>query len=259
MKTPGRFQGAKIACLVVACALAGCGGSRVLKEPKPIVITQSLATASDQHVSATLDWVVVRDGDGTWAKNSYWDEYLLRISNKSGQPIRLTGLIVVDSLNWRIEAQTSRKQLVRGSKNTSRRYKESGIKISAGPGRGTMGVAAATAAGSMIGAGLGAGTIAGATGGAVVVGGLVLAPLLAVGGIVRGVNNSAVDTQIEQRQTMLPLEVTPGGDVLLDVFFPLAPSPGTVELAYADPFGEHVVLIDTGVALHGLHVESSAE
>jgi len=259
MKTSNRYQAATIALLFSACVLAGCGGSRVLKEPKPIVSTHSLATASDQQVSATLNWVVVRDGEGTWAKNTYWDEYLLRISNRSDQPIRLTELVVVDSLNSRIMAQTGRKDLVKGSKNTSRRYRKSGTKISAGPGRGTLGVVGATAAGGVVGAALGAGTLAGATGGALVIGGLVLVPVLAVGGIVRGVNNGAVNTQIEQRQTVFPLDVSSGGEVMLDVFFPLAPSPGTVELAYSDASGEHVVVIDTSVALDGLHIVSSAD
>jgi hypothetical protein len=122
-----------------------------------------------------------------------------------------------------------------------------------------MGVVGATAAGGAVGAMMGAGTIAGATGGAVVIGGLVLAPVLAVGGIVRGVNNSAVNTQIEQRQTLLPIDVSSGGEAMLDVFFPLAPSPGMVELSYSDASGEHVVVIDTGVALNGLHIVSSAE
>ena len=75
----------------------------------------------------------------------------------------------------------------------------------------------------------------------------------------RGVRNSAVNKQIEQRQTTLPLEVAAGGEIALDVFFPLAPSPGMVELSYSDASGEHVVVIDTGVALNGLHIVSSAE
>ncbi len=239
--------------------LAGCGGSKVLKEPEPLEVTQSLATASDQHVSATLDWIIYRDGPGTWAKNAYWDEYLLRVSNQSDQPIQVTELIVVDSLNTRIESQPGRKQLVKGSKKTVRRYKKSGIKVSAGSGRGTLGVAAVTAAGAGVGAVMGAGTLAGAAGGAAIVGAVVLAPVLAVGSIVRGVNQSAVNTQIGQRQTLLPLDVPAGDEQMLDVFFPLTPSPRTVELAYSDATGEHVIVIDISAALNGLHIESSVE
>ncbi|MFQ6006152.1 MAG: hypothetical protein ACE5OQ_11690 [Woeseia sp.] len=245
--------------VLAAVALAGCGGTKVLKESQPIESTQPLAAVSDQHVTATLDWVIVRDGPGTWARNANWDEYLLRVSNQSDQLIQVTKLIVVDSLNTRIESQPRRKQLVKGSKKTARRYKESGMKVKAGSGRGTMGVAVATAGGAAAGAAMGAGTLAGAGGGAAVVGGVVLAPVLVVGGIVRGVNQRAVNTQIEQRQTLLPLDVPARNELMLDVFFPLAPSPRTVELAYSDATGEHVIAIDTSAALNGLHIESSVE
>jgi hypothetical protein len=106
---------------------------------------------------------------------------------------------------------------------------------------------------------MGAGTFAGATGGAVVIGAVVLAPVLAVGGIARGVNHSAVNAQIEERQTILPLDVSVGDELALDVFFPLAPSPQTVELAYKDATGEYVIVIHTSTVLNDLHIESSDE
>ena len=109
-----------------ACVVAGCGGTKVLKEPQPIQTTQALATISDERVTATLDWVIVRDGPGTWAKNADWDEYLLRFNNQSDEPVIITQLIVVDSLDARTEAQFGRKQLVKGSKKTARRYKSQG-------------------------------------------------------------------------------------------------------------------------------------
>jgi len=246
--------------VLAAFALAGCGGTKVLKESQPIESTQPLATVSDQRVTATLDWVIVRDGPGTWARNANWDEYLLRVSNQSDQPIQVTELVVIDSLNMRIASQPGRKQLGKGSKKTARRYKKSGIKVHAGSGTRTMFVAGATAGGVMAGAAMMSGTaFVGAGGGAVIGGGLVLLPALAIGGIVRGVNNSAVSTQIEQRQTILPLDVPAGDELLLDVFFPLAPSPGTVELVYSDITGEHVIVIDTSAALNGLHIDVQHE
>lgn len=246
--------------LLFLVALIGCGGTKVLKEAQPIEIDQALATVSDQHVTATLDWVIVRDGPGTWARNANWDEYLLRVSNQSDQPIQVTELIVVDSLNTRIESRPGRKQLVKGSKETARRYKESGIKVHAGSGTRKMLVAGAAAGGAAAGAAAGAGTaFVGAGVGAAVGAAIVLVPALAIGGIVRGVNNRAVNDQIEQRQTILPFEVPAGDELMLDVFFPLAPSPGTVDLVYSDAAGEHVIFIDTSAALSGLHIEPSDE
>jgi hypothetical protein len=170
-------------------------------------------------------------------------------------------LTVVDSLDTRIEPQLGRKQLVKNSKQTARRYKDSGVKVKAGRGVGTMliagaavtavGFGAATAVAFSTMGGMAAGSAGAAAGGL-----LLLGPALAVGGIVRGVNNSKVNNEIELRQTTLPLEVPASEEIGLDVFFPLAPSPGIVELLYTDATGEHRLIIDTSEALGGLHIEA---
>jgi hypothetical protein len=266
MKQKNVAHASIIALLLGTGLLAGCGGTKVLKEPQPIETTQPLAARSDKGVTATLDWVIVRDGPGTWARNADWDEYQLRVSNQSDQPIKITEVFVVDSLDTRIESQSRRKSLVKGSKKTARRYRKSGVKVKAGAGAGTMLVAGAavtavgvsTAYGVANAAILSGSTTAGSAG--VVVGGLMLlGPALAVGGIVRGVNNGAVNTRIEERQTLLPLEVSTSEEMPLNVFFPLAPSPGAVELSYTDATGEHSLVIDTSAALDGLHIATPKE
>ncbi len=257
MKYKRMRSGAIIVTATLSLCLVGCGGSKVLKEPNPLAVTQSLATASDQRLSVTLEWVIVRDGPGTWAKNADWDEYLLKISNQSKQPIQVTELVVVDSLNTRVESLPDRKQLVKKSKKTARRYKKLGIRVEAGSGNTKiLAVAGATAGGAAIGAMTAGGAILGPGVAAAAAGVLVLAPVLAVGGIVRGVNHSAVNKQIEQRQTLLPIDVPAGDELMLDVFFPLAPSPRTVEFAYSDATGQHIIVIDTSAVLNGLHIES---
>lgn len=227
--------------------------------------TQPLAAISDQRVAATLDWVIVRDGPGTWAKNADWDEYLLRVNNRTDQPIKVTQVIVVDSLDTRIEPQSGRKQLVKSSKKTARRYKESGIKVKAGRGAGTMLVAGAAV--TVVGIGVANATVIGFWSGATTAGSmgaaasglLLLGPALAVGGIVRGVNNSKVNRQIELRQTVLPLEIPAGEELSIDVFFPLAPSPTMVVLTYTDASGEHSLVIDTSTVLDGLHIDAATK
>lgn len=250
-----------ILLLMSACVLTGCGGTKVLKKSQPIQASQPLAVASDEQARVTLDWVVVRDGPGTWAKNADWDEYLLRVGNSSDQPIQVTGLVVIDSLGMRAESQSRRKDLVKASKRAARRYKESGIKVKAGAGAGTMlvtgaavtvvgvGAAQAVAYGSFMAGGTSAGTAGAAAGGL-----LLLGPVVAVGGIMRGLNNSAVNKQIQQRQTAFPLDISTGEEAALDIFFPLVPSPQTVELSYTDTTGEHTLVIETGTALSGLHL-----
>jgi len=249
-----------ITAVITALVLSACGGTKVLKNSQPLQATKSLATASDQQVTAILDWVIVRDGPGTWAKNADWDEYLLRVSNLSDQPIQITGLIVIDSLDTRIEPAPGRKHLVKGSKLTARRYKDSGIKVKAGRGARTMLVAGAavTAVGysAAYAMAYGYGAV-GSAGAGAALGSLLLGPALVVGGVVRGVRNSAVNKEIVQRQTQLPLQISAGEQLTLDIFFPLAPSPRLVEIIYTDAHGEHRLGIDTSAALHGLHMNAS--
>ena len=115
-----------------------------------------------------------------------------------------------------------------------------------------VGAASAVAAGSALSGAAAAGSAGAAAGGV-----LLLGPVIAVGGIVRGVNNSAVNKQIESRQTKFPLDLPPMEAAALDVFFPLAPSPRRIELTYSDDTGEHVFLIDTQTILDGLHLDGA--
>jgi len=232
--------------------LSGCGGTKVLKEPEPLVVTRSLATASDQHLSATLDWVIFRDGPGTWAKNVDWDEYMIGVQNLGGDSLQLTNITVLDSLGTPIEPRLSRKQLVKGTKDTKRRYKGEGLKVKAGLSGGVLvGTGIVVAAGTS-----GAGAAAAAGGGAAAgaAGVVLLVPVLAVGGIVRGVNNSKVNNQIESRQTVLPVALQDQEEKNLVIFYPLAPSPGQLELTYLNSRGEHTLIVDTQAALEGLHL-----
>lgn len=263
MKSPFANLIPAASLLCVALILGACGGAKVLKEPRPLQTAQPLVTADDQRLRVKLDWVIVRDGPGTWAKNADWDEYLLSVSNLSAEPITVTQLTVVDSLGTSVDPQRGRKSLVKGSKKTGRRYRKSGLEVKAGRGAGTMlvagaavtalgyGAASAAAYGSLASGATAAGSAGAAAGGL-----LLLGPALAVGGVVRGVRNSAVNARIEERQTGFPILVSAGEERSLDVFFPLAPSPQIVALSYTDASGEHSLTIDTRDALAGLHLDS---
>ncbi len=239
--------------VLAAVALSGCGGSKVLKEPKPLVVTQSLATASDQRLSATLDWVIVRDGPGTWAKNVDWDEYLVRVRNLSDESIQVTNITVLDSLGTWIESRENRTQLVKGTKQTKRRYKGEGLKVKAGAGAGTL-LAAGAVTAAVGSAAVASAGILSTTGAAGATGGLILIPVFAVGGVMRGVNNSRINKQIESRQTLLPIVLQEQEQKSFNIFFPLSPSPRQIEFSYADSQGDHTLIIDTRAALDGLHL-----
>ena len=239
--------------LIAATFLSGCGGSKILKEPEPLVVTQALANGSDQQLSATLDWVIVRDGPGTWAKNADWDEYFVRVQNLSGETVQLASLVVVDSLGTVIHPEEGRAALVKGTKKTMQRYEGEGLTVKAGVRGTTLMAAGAVTAVTAMSVGAAAALSSSAVAGAAV-GGIVLAPVLAVGGVFRGVNNSKVNKQIQSRQTVLPIELQVDEEQVLDIFFPLSPSPKRIELNYVDSRGEHTLFVDTTMALEGLHL-----
>lgn len=249
----------------LAAALSGCGGTKVLKEPEPLQLANILASTANEHISATLDWVIVRDGPGTWAKNSDWDEYLLTVANQSEIDIQILRVTVVDSLETRLTSDSKRKMLVKASKTSTKRYKGSGLKVKAGFGAGTMivtGTAVAAVGVAVSYGAVNAANVALVSGGsATTVGSVIapaaivlIAPVLVVGGIVRSVNNKKVSNEILARHSVLPLTLASAAAISLDLFFPLAPSPGRVEIAYVGPDGKQTLLLDTSEALHGLHL-----
>lgn len=246
--------------ILMAVSLAGCGGSKLLDDPQPLVLERPLTTTSDQRLEAHLDWVIIRGGLGTWVENANWDEYLLRVRNLSDEPVRITGVTVYDSLDTRLQSSANINNLVSMSRKTTRRYKAEGLKVKAGVGGETL-----MAAGTVALVGSQAYTIAVVTGSAagsaagVAVGAVVLAPVLIVGGMVQSKNKDWVARELVSRHTPLPVDLAPQQLRSLNFFFPLAPSPNQIELVYNDSRGEHRLIVDTRELLHGLHIRSTEE
>jgi len=250
--------------LLMTCALVivltGCGGAKVLKKPEPLKTTQPLAVASDSRLATTLDWVIVRAGPGTWAKNADWDEYLMRFENLTDSPMQITNVWVYDSLGTQINRQLDRRALVKGTKGTKRRYRDSDIKVKAGMGTGKM--LAAGAAVGVVGYGLAGASAVGGFGAPAAAGGgagagaavLLAVPVIAFLGIKKDLNNRKVNSEIIRRQTVLPLALPSSDEVSAKLFFPLSPSPTHVEVIYTDTEGKYRLVIDTQEPLDGLHL-----
>jgi hypothetical protein len=238
-------------------SLFGCGGNKILKEPQSLELQGPLAVGADSRLVVAFDWVIVRDGPGTWSKNADWDEYYFRVKNVSSEEITINSIVVFDSLETMIQSSSKRKELIKGSKLASKRYDDEGVTVQAGLGGGALvavGGATAAAGVSVLSA-----TMAGAAGAAGAVGVLVAAPVLVVGGMLRGVNNSKVSREIENRSTHLPLVLSEDSEVALDVFFPLSPSPVRIEFSYSGNEADYLLTIDTAEALDGLHLVRAEE
>ena len=236
-----------IACTVI---LSGCGGTKILKEPRPLEITQPLVTTSDQNVSAELIWVIVRDGPGTWARNADWDEYLVNVVNESGEMIQIIDVTIVDSLGVRQATNADYRELVNESKETTKRYKDSNLTVKAGIGAGTI---MAAGGAILLGASMGGAVFVEAA--MIISGSLVVLVPAGVGvGIVRSNNKNKVAREIRKRHTLLPVTINSHEDLLLDIFYPLAPSPTQLEITYMVAGEEETLVVNTSEALNGLHL-----
>lgn len=258
-----RSRFALLCCATLA--LSACGGTKLVRKPAPVTpLGHPIAAAADATLAVDLDFVIVRNGPGAWARNADWDEYLLKVRNTSASPVEVRAVDVTDSTGFTAVQLADRAALVRASKLTVKRYRGDGIRVAAGRagagmvaagvGAGVVGYGAAVAAGTS--AALGAGGAAGG-GAAAAAGGFILAAPVLVGvGIARMVNNRKVDDRIESRATRMPVDLPPGSEILLDVFVPISPSPRQVTLHYSDGQGDHALRLDTRQPLRGLHLPS---
>lgn len=246
----------------LAVAISACAGSTVLGEPKSLELQHPLAVEADSSIAATLDWVVVKDGPGTWASNAFWDEYRLRLVNHSDVSVSLSQIQVVDSLAATHVITSDRRILVDSSERTQERYRDQELDVA--PGAVSAGMLAAGVAGSAVAitaasyaaasgtaSALGVSTGVGASPAVVTM--AYVAPVLIVGSILHVRNNARVDDEINSRQTTFPVELGPGESNDIVAFFPIAPSPQTVRLIYQADDRMRVLEINTTEVLAGLH------
>lgn len=250
-----RILPVRLGGLLIAASLStGCGGHKVLDDPSHIPAGEPVAVASNDKLTVVVDWVIVRDGAGSWAANADWDQYLVRLGNTSDETLRITDLTLYDSFDEPLASSGDRKELIAGSKATARRYKDAGLNVKAGIGGPAL-VLAGTAA-YATGATLGAAALYSSAAAGAALGALVLAPALAVGGVVRGMRNSEVAREIAARQIPMPAVLEPDTVIAVSAFFPLAPSPRRLVLTYADSDAEYELVVDISAALEGLHLSS---
>lgn len=226
----------------------------MLHDPLPGTPATPLTQDSDENLRATLAWVIVRDGPGTWARNADWDEYQITLRAAPDSNVGLLGVVLVDTLGNRIEPMETRRQLVDGTRLARRRYTENGIEIRAGWNPTAL-AAAGAVAWYGVGAPLAIAAVSGSTAAAgIALGAVVAAPVLVFSGVMRSVNNNRVDDEIQRRSTHLPMMLTADHDTVIDLFFPITPAPSQVEVLYSVNGIQHTVAIDTRAALAGLHL-----
>lgn len=138
-------------------AMSACGGSSMVKEPETLQTTKPVASNCDDDICANIDWVIVRNGPGSWAKNATWDEYLIRVANQTEQSVTVQRVTVIDSLSYPLTTENHRAKLARQSSATVRRYRNVDLTVKAGDGTGALLAAGGTA--TLVGVGIGAAAV----------------------------------------------------------------------------------------------------
>ena len=243
--------------------LAGCAGTKVLDEPTLPPDRNPLAVARDRATTATLDWVIVRDGPGTWAKNADWDQYLLRLENRSTTDLRITEVYVEDSMGTKVFPGRDRKGLIAGSKQAADRYQDVDIKVKAGSGTAVMVatvMGTTLVGGSVVGLGLAYSTFASLFGISTSFGAAVTtagAGLVLIGPamVIRNRRNQRkVDARIQDIRSRLPFPVEAGMVKQAALFFPISPSPRHVVISYSRGESIQTLRLETRESLVGLHL-----
>ncbi|MCS5683596.1 MAG: hypothetical protein NZ609_13765 [Acidimicrobiales bacterium] len=258
------MNGCRLAAMVGSVLLLfGCASTKVLDEPTFPPEGNPLAVARDQTTAATLDWVIVRNGPGTWSKNADWDQYLLRIENRSKAALVLDETFLEDSTGTKVYPELGRQALRTGSKQVAKRYKDADVRVKAGTGTAVM---AATVIGTTVVGGyfavagvgiaafsswLGLSTSFGAavtTAGAALI---VAGPAIVIS---HWRHRREVDAKIQEFRADLPYSIAPGVVERVVFFFPITPSPRRLVLGYSQGGAVQTLRLDTSKSLDGLHL-----
>jgi len=244
----------------ISLLVSACVGPRINKKNVNLdsTVFPTIAQSSDGRVKVTLNKILVKNSPGSWAKDAKWDEYIFHIENLTDTEIKIKNIMIYDALNDNTSPLTTRKHLNQATSLTKSKFKKSGIKIKWGAGSTNILAESitATAIGSGVAAGVagtgavttGAGTLT-AAGGAV----FIAVPAIAIGGIMKLVNNSKISKQIKKRQTSLPYIIYGKQTPIIDLFYSGIPGPQKIKVIYTFANKDYNLIFKFGENLNTLH------
>lgn len=214
------------AILALSLALTGCVTSKKYKMAKKegALPPQALDwTTSAAPADMTLQSLIVFKGPGSWKREARWDEYVVKLSNQGGQPLRIDSIELIDLLGQPQSPGSDPWKLEKLSYTNWDKYGKTGLKLLAGAGAVTL-YAGAVVVSTM--GGLMAPTAA--AGGGVVL--LNIIPVVAIVditavAIMNNQNKKKVVAEFNRRRLPLPITLEPGQDCTGSFFFPMTPAP----------------------------------
>lgn len=239
--------------LSLAFLSTGCVSNRYRKSPKntppPKLLNMGFAPAP---LEGTLASLITFNGPGSWKRNSFWDEYVISLHNPGSQPLTVTSAELLGQAGAGYPPGDKPWILEKQSKTLEQKYKEVGLAfvrytapgvLIAGTG---LGIAVSSGIGIMGPASAGASMAAGAT--------VVALPLYYLAVVGTNIENrKRMELEFNRRIIRLPLTLAPGETRTGSLFFPMVPSPRSLNLhwSYGPTTGESVLSLDF---LKGLHL-----
>ena len=233
--------------------LSGCVSTKYKMAPENARPPMLLSLAATQPpLEVALNMVIVYKGPGSWMRAAFWDEYVVTISNQSGQPLTIVSAALTDFAGTSHAPGADPWALEKESKTLEQKYRAAGIAFLRNAGAGVVivggvGGGAVAAAGGVMAAGAGAAATA-AVG--------VALPIYFLGvWAVNSDNKAGIVAEFNRRRLALPLTLAPGETRIGSLFFPMTPSPRALTLRWSSgPSGDGLTLpLDF---LQGLHVKA---
>ncbi|MBI5691071.1 MAG: hypothetical protein HZC55_13365 [Verrucomicrobia bacterium] len=243
-----------LALAAATIASSGCVSSRykLTKDAGTSPPVAPQLTAERASAQATVRSVIVFQGQGSWKREAYWDEYIVALANRGEAPLivestELTGLAGTPMVSgvdpWELEKQS--RTLAEKRFGLAK-----DVTVQIGSGLGAITVAAG------IGAAIGGSGLA-AIGGAAL-GGIVALPVLVGGSIYRNVSSRhEVEREFDRRRLKLPATLVPAQITQGSLFFPITPGPRQLVVRCRSGDERFEVLVDLATLAH-LHLPSTS-
>jgi hypothetical protein len=210
--------------------------------------------AIDADLGLTLETVVVRNGAGSWVRDAAWDEYVVKIENRTGEALRVLDVSLPSAhLEAAPHSTTQLEALEKGTSAQVHFLQTAGVAVALGYGAGAIAFAGAAGAGSL-------GVIAAASAA------VIMMPVAAIAGGVymhkkhkqQKADRVSMQGEITRRSLPMPLELAPGAVREGSWFFPITPAPTRLEVRYEQGGAEHQSTLELP-QLAELHIEAKVK
>lgn len=252
----------RVGLVLCACCLlfgaSGCVSNRYKMAEKktlspPVALNLTTAPSDPPPLfTPTVATVIVFRGPGSWKRDAYWDEYVLKISNSTPDPVVIDSaklfakgdaVVLPGPQPWRLEKES----------RDAWRYNFGLAKdVTVRVGTGVLAVTTGVAAGIAAGGGFWVASTAAVVGGMVLVAGPVIG-----GTIYRNVSGKhEVEAEFNRRRLVLPVTLSPGQTTEGSLFFRITPGPRELVL-HGRGANEADVTIPLG-PLNDLHLKAES-